>query len=195
MTRQSDEQFNQEGLVEAYRRRIERTRERMEEVGVDVLLLSYGGDLPWLIGYKAMELERPTLLILPRGEEPTLVVPALEAPRVRRHGELFAIRPWLDSEDALEIVSNILGSFKRGKIALSDRAWVSTLLGLQHRMPEATFSAASPVTSPLRAVKDKLEIEFLRYAGSGRRSGRNVIADRWYFCSWAFRGRRSCRYR
>ena len=54
----------------------------MGELGVDALLLSHGADLPWLTGYRAMPLERLTMLVLPAGGEPVLVVPALEAPRV-----------------------------------------------------------------------------------------------------------------
>ena len=41
-------------------------RERMDELGVDVLLLSVGPDLPYLTGYEAMPLERLTMLVLPR---------------------------------------------------------------------------------------------------------------------------------
>ena len=62
--------------------RIARARGRMEELGVDVLLLSVGADLPYFTGYTAMPLERLTMLVLPRDGAATLVVPALEAPRV-----------------------------------------------------------------------------------------------------------------
>ena len=43
-----------------------RARTRMDELGVDVLLLSVGPDLPYLTGYEAMPLERLTMLVLPR---------------------------------------------------------------------------------------------------------------------------------
>ena len=54
----------------------------MDELGVDVLLLSVGPDLPYLTGYEAMPLERLTMLVLPRAGDARLVVPRLEAPRV-----------------------------------------------------------------------------------------------------------------
>ena len=34
--------------------RVLRTRDRMDELGVDVLLLSVGADLPYLTGYDAL---------------------------------------------------------------------------------------------------------------------------------------------
>ena len=52
-----------------------RVRERMGELGVDALLLSHGADLPWLTGYRAMPLERLTMLVLPAEGDPLLVVP------------------------------------------------------------------------------------------------------------------------
>ncbi|MDQ1477663.1 MAG: hypothetical protein QOE62_2892, partial [Actinomycetota bacterium] len=66
-----------------YGGRIERVRARMSELGIDVLLLSVGPDLPYLTGYEAMPLERLTMLVLPRTGDAKLVVPRLEAPRVR----------------------------------------------------------------------------------------------------------------
>ena len=37
----------------------------MRELGVDVVLLSTGADLPYLTGYEAMPLERLTMLVVP----------------------------------------------------------------------------------------------------------------------------------
>ena len=76
--------------------RMDRVRERMDELGVDALLLSHGADLPWLTGYRAMPLERLTMLVLRPDGEPVLVVPALEAPRVAGADDLFSMLPWTD---------------------------------------------------------------------------------------------------
>src|SRR4029077_18422948 len=59
--------------------RVLRARERMDELGVDVLLLSVGADLPYLTGYEAMPLERLTMLVLPRVGDARLGVPPLGA--------------------------------------------------------------------------------------------------------------------
>src|SRR5206468_7269749 len=55
-----------------FEERIARARHRMEELAVDVLLLSVGADLPYFTGYTAMPLERLTMLVLPRGGGATL---------------------------------------------------------------------------------------------------------------------------
>ena len=82
-----------------YSERVERARERMDELGVDVLLLSVGPDLPYLTGYEAMPLERLTMLVLPRTGDARLVVPRLEAPRVTPRPDLFEIVPWEETDD------------------------------------------------------------------------------------------------
>jgi len=152
--------------VSARAGRIDRVRRRMTELGVDVLLLSHGADLPWLTGYRAMPLERLTVLVLPREGEPVLVVPGLEAPRVEHADDLFELRPWSDAEDPVDLVVDLVKTADASRLAVSDRAWATTVLALQRRLPEAEWIEASRVTSPIRAVKDDAELDALRAAGA-----------------------------
>lgn len=163
----SDNPDDFQTVARSFAERLHRARQRMDELDVDVLLVSRGGDLPWLTGYAAMPLERITMLVLAGDELPVLVVPALEEPRVHRMDDLFAVRPWLDTESPLDLVTELVGSRSGGCIALSDQEWARTLLGLQERMPGTTFVPASAVTAPIRAVKDDLEIEMLSRAAAG----------------------------
>jgi Xaa-Pro aminopeptidase len=145
-----------------YEERIGRARQRMEELGVDVLLLSVGADLPYFTGYTAMPLDRLTMLVLPKDGDSTLVVPALEAPRVADRPEAFAIRPWGETEDPLSIVAGLAG--RPARAAIGDRTWATFLLGLQETLAATRFVPASEVTGPLRARKDDAEVEALRAA-------------------------------
>ena len=146
--------------------RLARVREAMAANDVQALLLSHGADLPWLTGYRAMPLERLTLLVLPEHGEATLLVPQLEAARVPDPPEGVVLRPWAETEDPLDVAVALVGSDRDGRLALSARAWAVTLLGLQRRLPQACFLDASEVTGPLRAVKDGSEIEALRRAAA-----------------------------
>ncbi len=146
--------------------RMARVRDRMALLGVDVLLLSHGADLPWLTGYRAMPLERLTLLVLPVAGDPVLVVPGLEAPRVPDPGGSFELRPWSDAEDPVDLVVDLLHRGAADRLAVSDRAWATTVLALQGRLPSAHWVEASRVTSPIRAVKDGAELAALRAAGA-----------------------------
>jgi Xaa-Pro aminopeptidase len=143
--------------------RIERARERMGELGVDVLLLSVGADLPYLTGYEAMPLERLTMLVLPRVGDARMVVPRLEAPRVVAQPDLFEIVPWEETDDPIALVAKLVGTGAvRG--AIGDTTWARFVLDLQVALPHATFVRASRVLSDIRMVKDSEEIAALRAA-------------------------------
>lgn len=144
-----------------YATRIERARSLMAARGIDALLLSVGADLPYFTGYEAMPLERLTMLVVGREAEPTLVVPALEAPRVQDR-EAFGVRPWGETEDPVAIVAGLTQPAAR--VAIGDTTWSTFLLGLQEAMPGATFEAASSLTRELRMRKEPAEIEYLRAA-------------------------------
>ena len=83
-------------MSDVYLDRIARVRAAMDEQGVDALMVSVGHDLPYLTGYLAMPLERLTMLVVPRGGEATLLIPRLEAPRVREQPGVFELRAWDD---------------------------------------------------------------------------------------------------
>ena len=148
----------------ARRQRMARVRARMEELGVECLLLSLGADLPWVTGYHAMPLERLTMLVLATDADPVLVVPVLEAARVDQDGEVFSLRPWQETEDPVAIVAELIGT--RRRLGISDRTWATFLLQLQARVTDARWHPASLVTAPLRAVKDAVEVQALRSASA-----------------------------
>jgi Xaa-Pro aminopeptidase len=142
--------------------RMERVQAAMGEAGVDALLLSVGPDLPWLVGYEAMPLERLTMLVVGRDGPATLVVPRLEAPRVVERGDLFTLRPWNETDDPIEVVAELLGG--AATAAIGDRTWARFLVDLQSRTASVAYRRASEVVGPLRAVKDGAEVAALRAA-------------------------------
>ena len=153
--------------MSARAKRLHLVQDRMEEMGVDVLLLSLGADLPWLTGYEAMPLERLTMLVVPGSGLATLVVPRLEAPRVDEDPSVFQLRPWAEGDDPVQIVA-ALAAMSGGlqEIAVSDRTWATFVLALQSTLPAAYWRPSSVITSPLRAVKDDEEVVALAAASA-----------------------------
>ncbi len=144
------------------RARLEAARARMTAEGIDVLLLSVGADLPYLTGYTAMPLERVTMLVLPAVGDATLVVPALEAPRVEP-GQ-FVIEAWSETDRPLDLIASLAGGSRVA--AIGSPTWTSVLLGLQERLVETRFVVADRVMTELRICKDAGEIEALREAAA-----------------------------
>jgi len=142
--------------------RMARVRRRMEDLGVDVLLLSTGADLPWLTGYEALETERLTMLVLPRDGDASMVVPRLEAARVDERPDAYSIVAWDETDDPVEIVARRAGTPTTAGIG--DHTWARFLLDLQRALPRTAFRRANEVTGPLREVKDAAEVDALRAA-------------------------------
>ncbi|MFO1536983.1 MAG: M24 family metallopeptidase [Actinomycetota bacterium] len=143
--------------------RLARARARMEETGVDALLLSVGPDLPYLTGYEAMPLERLTMFVLRPTGDPVLLVPRLEAPRVADRGH-FTIETWDETDDPVARVAAMVGVPRR--VAIGDHTWARFVLALQHALPGTEFGPANAVLAPMRAVKDAEEIAALERAGA-----------------------------
>lgn len=147
-----------------YRDRLDRVRKGMADLGVDVLLVSVGHDLPYLTGYQAMPLERLTMLVVPRDGDATMVIPRLEAPRVVEQPGVFGLRPWGETEDPTAIVAELVGG--ASSVAVGDQMWARFLVELLPQLPGASFRRAVDVVGPLRMVKDAAEIDALRAAGA-----------------------------
>ncbi len=151
-----------------YAERLERARARMRALGVDVLLLSTGADLPYLTGYEAMPLERLTMLVVPADADAVLVIPTLEAPRVVEQPGAFELFTWDETDDPIEIVAGLVVGVApdAASAAIGDHTWARFVLDLQHALPDVSFRRATDVTGPLRVVKDAAEIGALRAAAA-----------------------------
>ncbi|MGH9134356.1 MAG: M24 family metallopeptidase [Ilumatobacteraceae bacterium] len=147
-----------------YLDRLARVRAAMADLGVDVLMVSVGHDLPYLTGYYAMPLERLTMLVVPRDGDATLVIPRLEAPRVQEQPGAFELRAWDETEDPTAIVARLAGEAR--DVAIGDQMWARFLVELLPQMSGAAFRRAVDVVGPLRMVKDAAEIDALAAAGA-----------------------------
>ncbi len=147
----------------AYLSRQERARQRLQEDGVDALLVTLGRELPWLIGYEAMPLERITCLYMDANGAVRLIIPKLEAPRVRPLPGLELV-PWTDGEDPFVLLGSMISDAK--VIAIDDRCMAGWLLPLMGHAARASFRSGTSLLNPLRRQKDALEIEMLELAAS-----------------------------
>ncbi len=146
--------------------RIERARAAMGARGVDVLLVSVGSDLPYLVGYDAMPLERLTMLVVPRDGAATLVIPRLEAPRVVEHPGVFALHPWNETDDPVAVVAGLLPA--PTVAAVGDTMWARFLVELLGHWPsgQTRYVRSTEVMNQLRMRKDAAEIAALQAAGA-----------------------------
>jgi Xaa-Pro aminopeptidase len=155
--------------------RLERARQAMRAQGVDVALLSLGLDMPYLTGYNAMPLERLTMLVLPANGDAVMVIPRLEAPRVKPMPNVFSLRPWNETDDPVAITAELVRSVAPSSrvVAVGDQMWARFLVDLMPLLPNTQYRRSVDVIGSLRMRKDSAEIEALRAAGSAV----DIIAD------------------
>jgi len=146
--------------------RIARMQERLAEVGVDTLLVGPGADLVHLTGYRALPLERVTMLVVPRVGRAQLVVPRLERPLAETAlAADVAIVAWEDTEDGVEVVAGSTGhGSSPACVAVGPQVWSSVTLALQRRLPGVAWQDAGPLLAAGRIVKDAVEVMRLRAA-------------------------------
>ncbi|MCX4987790.1 MULTISPECIES: aminopeptidase P family protein [unclassified Streptomyces] len=149
-----------------YESRMRRAADAAADAGLDGVLVAPGPDLVWLTGYRPVETERLTLLVLRAGHDPALVVPTLEAPDAAKSAGASALtlHDWTDGTDPYEAAAPLLE--RAGRFGISDNGWALHLLGLQKRLPDSRYTALTEALPMLRAVKDQAELDRLAAAGA-----------------------------
>jgi Xaa-Pro aminopeptidase len=150
--------------------RIRRAGEVAAAQDTDLLLVTPGPDLRYLIGASGESHERLTCLVLPAAGHrapPALVVPRLEAPGFAGIplDELgIEVVTWRDGEDPHLLVSDLGGGPSR--VGLADAMPAAHVLPLRAAFPDVEQVLAGPVMRELRMRKDAAEVAELRAAGA-----------------------------
>lgn len=147
-----------------YEERLARARAATEAAGLDALLIGVGSDLRYLTGYAAMPLERLTLLVIPAGADPFLVVPRLELGAARAGVRpTVDLRTWDETDDPYALAT--AGLVDAAAVAVSDTMLAMHVLRLQRALGAAAgVDLASVVLRDLRMIKDGDEVALLRAA-------------------------------
>jgi Xaa-Pro aminopeptidase len=146
---------------------LDRATAAMRRHGVQVLLLGPGADLLALTGYRALPLERLTLLVLRDDGRGQLLVPALEQPAAAAATDVVPITAWGEADDPFAAVAAALAEVADGaEAAVGDQLWARFLLGIQAVRPDLRLRPASGVTRDVRMAKDATGLAGLRRAGA-----------------------------
>jgi len=137
---------------------------------LDAVILNPGPTLTYLTGLEFHLMERPVVLFVAPGQDPVIVLPELELPKVDlfpykvqafAYGELPS--EW---DNAFRNAAQALGLARSGKrIGVEPRQL--RLLEFSHvkaGAPEADYPDASEALSQLRLKKDKAEVDAMRRA-------------------------------
>ncbi len=158
--------------------RLARAREGLVAHDAVALLVGVGADLVYLTGYRAMPLERLTMLVVGRTGRPSLVAPQLEgmaaaACPAARAGAVEVVA-WDETDDPHGLVASRVGKASGdpsgdslgNRVLVSGGLWAMHVLALQAALPACSFGLAEEVLREQRMIKELAEVELLRRAAA-----------------------------
>lgn len=148
--------------------RLEKLSASLQASGLDAVALNPGPTLMYLTGLRFHMMERPVVMLIAPDQEPALVLPELELPKVnllpfRARAFAYGEQP-SEWEAAFRRAAQVLGLDGR-RIGVEPRQL--RLLEFHYvrvGAPEAEFPDASEVLAALRLRKEPAEIEAMRRA-------------------------------
>jgi Xaa-Pro dipeptidase len=148
--------------------RLEKLNASLRTSGLDAVALNPGPTLKYLTGLNFHLMERPVVLLVAPGNDPVIVLPELELPKVDSFP--FKVQAFAYGENpsewgqAFRNAAQALG-LDGMRIGVEPRAMrLLEFRYIKTGAPEAEYPDASDVLSQLRLKKDKAEVEAMRRA-------------------------------
>ncbi|MEM8647777.1 MAG: aminopeptidase P family N-terminal domain-containing protein, partial [Pseudomonadota bacterium] len=159
-------------MKDTLKARTEQFQSRLAEAGIDIAILTDEDSISWLAGfwgYLGIEFGRPSLMLVPKDDDPIVITPLMESDMVKAMTWVEDVRSWEDPRGAShwdEILSAALGGSPRKTIGLEKLktpALISAHLDAAHTA--ATFVDVSAILADMRMIKSAEELEIMRQAG------------------------------
>lgn len=160
-----------------YTARLRAIQGRMAEQNVDLLFLQRSANLHYLTGIPREEQNFGNTMYpgewlagawIAPNRAPILTVPRMLADFHLGDIGGYDVRVLSDAADPAALARDVLDALAvpaSAVVALDERAWAETLMGIQSLRPDARFVGAAPTMRPLRAIKDADEVAIMRRAG------------------------------
>lgn len=149
--------------------RIQKAQQIMQKEFVQAVVLDAGTSMEYFTGLRWYPSERSLLAIIPSKGDIFYVCPAFEEDRLvelnKVAGDIFT---WEEHENPFELTLKKLKEkgFKKGKIAIEDKARFFISEGLKKIGKEYNFVLGDEIIVPCRSIKSAHEIELMKIASN-----------------------------
>ena len=167
---------------EEYRDRVRRVREKMEERGLDVLLVQHPSSVTYVSGYQTFSMNNGETVILPRDDEPSLIVHGPEIGGALLHTWLDQVFAYPPETDFRAHVAGLLSDqgFGRARVGVEMSSFgvtAAAYASLKEELPDADLVDASGVVDAVRFIKSAREVEHLQQAARFTDAGMTAAID------------------
>jgi Xaa-Pro dipeptidase len=162
--------------VSEFQHRLARLRERMEQRGLDGLLVTTPENIYYLSGFKTTGFYTYQALLVPLREEPMMIPRGIEATLVGYITWFDRAFPFADTDDPVEVTARAVAEcgLAEGRLGVETESILLTVA--RHRrlaeyLPQATLVDADNLVEDLRIVKSAQEIAYARQAAVAASAG------------------------
>jgi Xaa-Pro dipeptidase len=162
--------------LDEYRQRLHALRQRMEQKGVDVMLIHTPENIYYISGYQSPGYYWYQALAVPLEKAPVFIPPPHEEALVSAFSWVEDYRLYRDTRDWVETTRDVLADLGMGgkRIGVENDSWFFTsrdYLRLTAMMPEAAFVDCSGLVEQSRITKSAQEIDYMRQAARAAEDG------------------------
>ena len=171
--------------LEEYQQRLDVLRRRMEQKGLDAVLVHSPENLYYLSGHQTPGYYWYQVLIVPLDREPVFITRLLEESNVHHLSWVEESRPYGDSDDWVAKTGEVLVELGLGdsRIGIDKRSWFFTVDDferLSSRLSSATLVDCSGIVEEGRMIKSPAELSYMKQAaevaGDAMRAGIDACA-------------------
>ncbi len=165
-----------------YEVRLRMVRARMEEAGLDALLVHTPENIYYLSGFQTPGYYMYQCLVVPRDGRPFLVIRRGEVGNLRSFSWVGEHVTYVDVDDPARVTAGALmdSGLARGRIGLELDAWFLTTrhyLTLKSALPGVGLVDASGTVERCRLVKSSTEVAYIRRACGAAEAGMRAAIE------------------
>jgi len=156
-------------MVFDFKRRIVGLQEKMDELGLDLVVYGSCQNFQYLTGLltdwrRSVDLgDKANLVFVPKKGAPVLTV-GEEWEKIASKSWIKDVRTFSEKESLAGLIQNVSSdiNFRGKKVGVGDHLWGTTLLELKKVLKNPVSVCAEGLMDPVRMIKDSGEIERLR---------------------------------
>ena len=155
--------------IDEYQQRMNNLRSRMNQRGLDAVLINTPENLYYLTGYQTPGYYWYQALIVPIDQDPVFITRSSENTNVEALTWVENSRPYDDNDDWIAKTKDILIDLKLDKkvVGFESTSWFLTsrdYISLSEKLSEMKLEDCSGIVEQGRMIKSTQEIEYIRHA-------------------------------
>ncbi len=154
-----------------FKGRRERLREKMEENGCPLIIITSPDSIYYYTGFHGalgIEWGRPELFLMTIDQGPAIITPSMEEEMAYRQTQISNIRPWIDglAGEWREQLIHYMKSYKGENIGVDYYSMPHVVWDfLTVHIHKEQITDITPIIEKMRMIKDKDEIQIARHTG------------------------------